>query len=402
MKCEEIQRYLSDFLDKSLDNERARAIEDHLAACSRCSEEMTSLAECQRLVSGLPAVELPLGFTNRVMARVREAANPPSLWERLFLPLRIKIPLEATAVVLIAVLAAYIYQKEPLQRESIVGIQPESSFREKNETDRLAPSVAPTPNSKTKEVAEETKPRVQEFKDSIQVKDLESRPKPEEQDNAPETARPQDQVRSPATFSPVPLQEKSSAANEAAFPRREQSSSSREAQSKEALTPTPPPVSAAKSSFSPEARERSAASSLDPLKSGTVVGVAVPADHELAIRLKEPVRDDKAMGDRLASGGAQAVRRSLTSQEEVKNLDQARQRAIQTGQSQTAWVTIARNQYELFKKDLADLGNIEVESSTPDRNNDAIAKSSDQLRIKVTILPPLPSGNPVPSQPSSR
>jgi hypothetical protein len=402
MNCGEVQKYLSDFLDKSLDNERARAIEDHLAACSRCSEEMTSLAECQRLVSGLPAVELPLGFTNRVMARVREAANPPSLWERLFLPLRIKIPLEATAVVLIAVLAAYIYQKEPLQRESIVGIQPESSFREKNETDRLAPSVAPAPNSKTKEVAEETKPRVQEFKDSIQVKDLQSRPKPEEQDNAPETARPQDQVRSPATFSPVPLQEKSSAASEAAFPRREQSSSSREAQSKEALTPTPPPVSAAKSSFSPEARERSAASSLDTLRSGTVVGVAVPADHELAIRLKEPVRDDKAMGDRLASGGAQAVRRSLTSQEEVKNLDRARQRAIQTGQSQTAWVTIARNQYELFKKDLADLGNIEVESSTPDRNNDAIAKSSDQLRIKVTILPPLPSGNPVPSQPSSR
>jgi hypothetical protein len=402
MNCGEVQKYLADFLDKSLDNERARAIEDHLAACSRCSEEMASLAECQRLVSGLPAVELPLGFTNRVMARVREAANPPSLWERLFLPLRIKIPLQATAVVLIAVLAAYIYQKEPLQRESIVGIQPESSFREKNETDRLAPSVAPAPNSKTKEVAEETKPRVQKFKDSIQVKDLQSRPKPEEQDNAPRTARPQDQVRSPATFGPVPLQEKSSALSEAASARREQSSSSREAQSKEALTPTPPPVSAAKSSFSPEARERSTASSLDTLRSGTVVGVAVPADHELAIRLKEPVRDDKAMGDRLASGGAQAVRRSLTSQEEVKNLDQARRRAIQTGQSQTAWVTIARNQYELFKKELADLGNIEVESSTPDRNNDAIAKSSDQLRIKVTILPPLPSGNPVPSQPSSR
>ena len=390
MNCEEVQKYLSDFLDKSLDNERARAIEDHLAACSRCSEEMTSLAECQRLVSGLPAVELPLGFTNRVMARVREAANPPSLWERLFLPLRIKIPLQATAVVLIAVLAAYIYQKEPLQRESVVAVQPESSFRERNETDRLASSVAPAPNSKTKEVAEETKPRVQEL-----------RPKPEEQDNAPGTARPQDQVRSPATFSPVPLQEKSSAASEAASARREQSSSSREAQSKEALTPTPPPVSAAKSSFSPEARERSAASSLDTLRSGTVVGVAVPSDHELAIRIKEPVRDDKAMGDRPASS-AQAVRRSLTSQEEVKNLDQARRRTIQTGQSQSVWVTIARNQYELFKKELADLGNIEVESSTPDRNNDAIAKSWDQLRIKVTILPPLPSGNPVPSQPSSR
>jgi hypothetical protein len=127
--------------------------------------------------------------------------------------------------------------------------------------------------------------------------------------------------------------------------------------------------------------------------------VALLADHELAIRLKEPGRDDKAAGDRLASGGSEAEQRSLTSQEEAKNLDQARQQAIQTGQQQTAWVTIARNQYELFKKQLADLGNIEADSSTPDRKNDAVDQSSDQLRIKVTILPPLSSGNPVSSQP---
>ena len=130
--------------------------------------------------------------------------------------------------------------------------------------------------------------------------------------------------------------------------------------------------------------------------------MALPADHELAIRLKEPGRDDKAGADRLTSGRAEAERRSLTSQEEAKNLNQARQQAIQTGQSQTVWVTIARDQYELFKKELADMGSIEVESSTPDRKNDAVAKSSDRVRIKVTILPPLASGNPIPSQPSSR
>ena len=420
MNCEEIQRYLSDFLDKSLDVGRAQAIEDHLAVCSRCSEEMASLAECQRLVSGLPAVELPLGFTNRVMARVRETAHPPSLWERLFLPLRIKIPLQATAVVLIAVLAAYIYQKGPLQQESIVAVQPESSFREQNETDRLAPSLAqaPTADSKTKQVAAATKPLVQEFKDSAQLKDPQSPPKLEEKDkdiagsqpNAPGTARSQDQVRSPITLSPTPLQEKSSAATEAASLRREQSSPSGGLQAKGALAPVPQSekeniskdaAATGKSLFSPEARERSAASSLDAVRSGTVVGVALPSDHELVIRLKEPVRDDKTTGDRLAPG-AQAERRSLTSQEEAKNLEQARERAIQTGQAQTVWITIARSQYDLFKKELADMGSIEEEAFTPDSKNDVVAKSSDQPRIKITILPPLASGNPVPSQPSSR
>ena len=97
-----------------------------------------------------------------------------------------------------------------------------------------------------------------------------------------------------------------------------------------------------------------------------MVGVALPADHELAIRLEEQRRDEKGAADRLASAGAQAERRSLTSQEEVKNLDQARERAIQTGHPQTVWITIAPNQYELFKKELADMGGIEVEAFTPD------------------------------------
>ena len=204
---------------------------------------MASLAECQRLVSGLPVVEPPVGFTNRVMAEVREAANPPSLWERLFLPLRIKIPLQATAVVLIAVLAAYIYQKEPLQRESVVAVQPESSSKKQEETHNLAPSVAqaPTAPSKTKQVAEETKARVQEFKDSAQLKEPQSPSKPEEQNKAiagnqlaaPGVARSQDQIRSPATLSPAPLQEKSSAASEAASPRLEQSSPPEQCRRKE-------------------------------------------------------------------------------------------------------------------------------------------------------------------------
>ncbi len=417
MNCEEVQKQLSDLLDKSLDIERAQEIQDHLAACSPCSAEMASLAEYQQLVSNLPAIEPPVGFTAGVMAKVREAVQPPTLWERLFLPLQIKIPLQATAVVLIASLAAYIYQKEPLQRESVGSIQPERSFRKPKEADKLAPSIAQAPraDSKTTEVTEQAKVRVQQFKDSAQLKKSQAPPNfsPEEQNKriagsepgATGTVLSQDQVRSPATLSPTPLQEKSPAANDAASPRLEQSSPPVEVQAKGALVPVPPPENASKDAAAAEkpllpteARKRSATTSLNAFRSGTVVGVALPADHELAIRLKTSGRDDKAVADRLASGGAETERRSLTSEEEAKNLEQARQQAIQTGQSQTVWVTIARNQYEPFKKELADMGSIEVEAFTPNSKNDAIAKSSDKLRIKVTILHPLP----VPSQPSGR
>src|SRR6266436_7659577 len=171
MNCEEVQKQLSDLLDKSLDIERAQEIQDHLAACSPCSAEMASLAEYQHLVSNLPTIEPPVGFTAGLMAKIREAVQPPTLWERLFLPLQIKIPLQATAVVLIASLAAYIYQKEPLQRESVVSIQPERSFRKPKEADKLAPAIAQAPRADSKtEVTEQAKLRVQEFKDSAQLK----------------------------------------------------------------------------------------------------------------------------------------------------------------------------------------------------------------------------------------
>jgi Predicted integral membrane protein (DUF2275) len=413
MNCEEVQKYLADFLDENLDVARFQKVSDHLAGCLLCSEEIASLAECQRLVSGLPIVEPPGGFTTRVMAHVRKAAHKPSLWEQLFSPLHIKIPLQATAVVLIAVLAAYIYQKEPLKRQSEVTFPTESLFKDQKETDKLVPSTrqAPSDASKTKEATEKTKPRVEEFKDSAQLKKPQTPSNPEEQHQptkgnqlaVPRAARSQEQIRSPATLSPAPLQEKSPAASEAASPRLEQSFPSGEAHPRG--TPQSERESAAKGTAlarkSSEPIERSAASSLNPLSSGTVIGVTLPADHELAIRLKEPVRDDKNTLDRLASGRIQAERRSMTLQEEARNLERAREQALQTGQSQTVWVTIARNQYEIFKKELAELGNIELESSKSELKKDAIA-TSDRLRIKVTILPPPSSGNPTPSQPSSR
>jgi hypothetical protein len=413
MNCQEVQKFLSEFLDQSLDVERFQTVSDHLAACSLCSEEMASLAECQRLVSGLPAVEPPMGFTTRVMAHVRDAARKPSLWDRLFSPLRIKIPLQATAVVL-AVLAVYIYQKEPLQRESGVSFRPENSFEKQGETDKLAAieTPAPTAPAKTKQVGEETKAHVQEFKDSAQLKRPQSPSITKEQHEptegnqlvAPRAARSQEPIRPPATFTPTPLQEKSPAASEADSPRMEQSSAPGEARRKRA--PQSEEESASRDTAftrkSSESGERTVAPSLNPLSSGTVIGAALPADRELTIRLSEPVRDDKNTGDRLASGGAQSELRSLTLQEEAKNFDQAREHAVQTGQLQTVWVTTARNQYQIFKKELAELGSIEVESSTPELKSDAIAKSSDRLRVKVTILPPPSSAQLSPSEPSGR
>jgi hypothetical protein len=88
--------------------------------------------------------------------------------------------------------------------------------------------------------------------------------------------------------------------------------------------------------------------------------------------------------------------RRSPAEEEFKELDQAQQRAIATDQRQTIWVTIRASQYEGFKKELAGLGNIESELPAPAHKNEV--KPADQLRIKLTLLPPLSSAD----APSSR
>jgi hypothetical protein len=128
MNCEEVQRELSEYLDGVLEPSKYRAIEDHLASCARCLPEAHLLSGGIKAVAGLPEMEPPAGFSQRVMAQIRTEAEPAPLWERLFLPFRIKIPLHAMGLLLVIGLAVYLYQaNEPIQREMTPSIRPEPS-----------------------------------------------------------------------------------------------------------------------------------------------------------------------------------------------------------------------------------------------------------------------------------
>ena len=112
MTCAEVQLLLSEYIEKSLDTIRLKAVESHLLACPGCRAETEGLMDCIRQISDLPLLDPPIGFTQRVMAHVREIETKPTVWWRLFSSFRIGVPIQATAVVLVAVLAVFLYQKE--------------------------------------------------------------------------------------------------------------------------------------------------------------------------------------------------------------------------------------------------------------------------------------------------
>lgn len=116
MKCEHVQEKLSEYLDGLLDRATSGLIRSHLASCPRCQAEGQALAEAKRAVAALPVIEPPPGFSQRVMGRVREEAERPSLIRRLFLPMHVKIPIHALALLLVGGIAVYLYQTLPAIR----------------------------------------------------------------------------------------------------------------------------------------------------------------------------------------------------------------------------------------------------------------------------------------------
>ena len=121
MTCNEVDNRLPAYLEDLLSPEEKKNIEGHLASCSRCSRAFADLKRADKLVRGLGEVEPPPFFEQRIMARVREeAGRKQGILRRLFYPLHIKVPIQALATILIAVLGFYVYQQGDPEMKQIV------------------------------------------------------------------------------------------------------------------------------------------------------------------------------------------------------------------------------------------------------------------------------------------
>jgi hypothetical protein len=112
MNCQEAQTQLSEYLESSLDALHMKSIETHLLGCPVCRAEADGLADCIQQVAKLPIVDPPMGFAQRVMAHARAIEVKSSPWQRIFAPFRFAVPIQASATVLIAVLAVLLYQNQ--------------------------------------------------------------------------------------------------------------------------------------------------------------------------------------------------------------------------------------------------------------------------------------------------
>jgi len=138
MECNNVQGKLSVYIEGMISPEERKLIDEHISSCSKCKEALYDLKKTLDYVHNLEDVEPPVWLTQKVMAKIHSEAEPKKgILQKLFYPLYIKLPIEAVAVVLIAVTALYIFKT----------IQPEMKMaKAPSEVATQVPSKEKTPS----------------------------------------------------------------------------------------------------------------------------------------------------------------------------------------------------------------------------------------------------------------
>lgn len=133
MTCDETRDLLSAYLDEGVDPDERSRVDAHLEGCAECRRELEALRGTVALLHRVEPVQAPVGFVDRVMVAARPRPWYRRVADAVLLPLSVKLPLEATAVVMIGLLAVYLFERSPELQQAA------------REVDRRQEAAAPAP-----------------------------------------------------------------------------------------------------------------------------------------------------------------------------------------------------------------------------------------------------------------
>ena len=110
MTCHDAREQLSALIDDALGAAERGAVEEHLATCAECRRELERLRDTVALLRAVEPARAPAGFLDRVLEAARPKPWPRRLFRALLLPWPVKLPIEAAAIVLVAVGVVYVFR----------------------------------------------------------------------------------------------------------------------------------------------------------------------------------------------------------------------------------------------------------------------------------------------------
>lgn len=113
MSCHEVRELFSAKMDGFLTPGERSALDRHLQGCTDCSREWERFSRTVGLLRAVPEARAPAGFGRRVLEAATREPWQRRLLRGIFLPLHVKLPLEAAALVLLSTLVIFLYRQTP-------------------------------------------------------------------------------------------------------------------------------------------------------------------------------------------------------------------------------------------------------------------------------------------------
>ena len=209
MTCAEARALFSALVDDELTTAERAAADTHLAGCAECRRELERVSRTVSLVRALPAERAPVGFVDRVTGAAHPVPWPRRLTRRLFVPVRVKVPMEVAAVLVVATSAVWLFQRTPELQQAARYESPAPPAVVRSEPPpvvNLPPASPPPPATSSRDAAppgptglnDEATSRVAEA-------DIEAKEKAERQDTiVPREMETRRAERSDAAGAPAP------------------------------------------------------------------------------------------------------------------------------------------------------------------------------------------------------
>ncbi len=167
-KCEDIEQKLTAYLEGFLSGKDRGLVEEHLRDCPDCSRALDDLKRTKAMLEGLDEVEPPPWLAARIMSQINEESEAKvGFFRKLFLPLHIKIPVQALAAVCVIALSILVYHATIPDMKSIQHKLPEAQVSMQRPVDAAGPvqrpSVLKAPPAKTgrQDIRKKTGPRIE-------------------------------------------------------------------------------------------------------------------------------------------------------------------------------------------------------------------------------------------------
>lgn len=173
MNCSRTKELLSEYIDGLLDKEQEALVKDHLLLCGDCRDEFESMKAIVREMGSLDTIKAPDDFLVSLHGRIKSDSWFQKVKAFLFIPARIRIPVELATLATAVVIGFFIfYIVPPVQLSNTTPSKSPTDLKDKKpeveiQSNENSPAGADNKSIETRSVSDKNLPESREKREPL-------------------------------------------------------------------------------------------------------------------------------------------------------------------------------------------------------------------------------------------